>query len=129
MEQIIKYVAFDGKEFDDEDDCFNYEWLPKATEMMNEHFTLYDKCKEKIETIHFNDIDGVFFVNIKTLEGLQFFHKWSDDYGVESPFCRGDYEDESKLGIWGWEPLGWGGGWCHLTKMKNSIDELIEELK
>ena len=129
MEQIIKYVAFDGKEFDDEDDCFNYEWLPKVTEMMNGHFTLYNECKEKIETIKFNNIDDVFFVNIKTLTGLQFFHQWSYDYGAESPFSKHDFEDESKLGIWGWEPFNWCGGWCHLTKMKNSIDELIEELK
>lgn len=129
MEKIIKYVAFDGKEFDNEDDCFNYEWSPQITEMMNKHFTLYNQNKEKIEVIKFGDIDKVFFVNIKTLAGLQFFHKWSDDCGVESPFYEKNYEDESELGIWGWEPFPCLGGWCHLTEMKNSIDELIEELK
>lgn len=129
MEQIIKYIAFDGKEFEDEDKCVDYEWKHNIKDILPKHLQIYNQETEEITDVHFPDVDKVYTVNIKTLDGLKFFHQWSDDCGVESPFSKADFEDETKLGVWAWEPFHWTGGWCHLTKMKNSIDKLIEKLK
>ena len=129
MEQIIKYVAFDGKEFENEDKCVDYEWKHKIKDIFPEHLQVYDNNFEENTDVCFSEADSVHAVNIKTLDGLKFFHQWSDDYGVESPFSRADFEDETKLGIWSWEPFSWTGGWVHLEEFKNKIDELMNKIK
>ena len=41
MEKIVKYVAFDGTEFDCEEDCANYELETKAKDYIKVKFAIY----------------------------------------------------------------------------------------
>jgi len=130
MEKVIKFIAYDGKAFENENDCFNYEWEQKIKNVnMKEHLKIYDDNKKEITNWSFDTIEQVVFVHFLTLEGMKFFYDWSNEFEIESPFCPYDLENEKWLGFWGWEPFNWWGGWCHLDTIKNNIDELIKELK
>ena len=65
MEKIIKYVAFDGTEFDCEEDCANYELETKA----KEYATGYNDIQIAYRcSINFNDSNGQ-FVDVKLGQG------------------------------------------------------------
>ena len=48
MEKIVKYVAFDGMEFNNEEDCANYELEIKAKDYIK-YFTLYSYDRKPIK--------------------------------------------------------------------------------
>lgn len=129
MEQIIKFIAYDGKEFEDEDECFKYEWKQKMKDPnMKKHLKIYDCNKKEIINWSLEIIEEVYFVQLLTLEGMKFFYDWCNKYDIESPFYSDNLENKKFLGLWGWEPFDWLGGWSHIDTVKNDIDRLIQEL-
>lgn len=96
MTEYITYVAFDGSEFDDEDDCLAYERTMKATDYEDEIF-FYDSNRKPVP-LNVEDLDDVYFVNIETEKASKWFldrcrdsgatHPWTYDARRAEPFPK-----------------------------------------
>ena len=65
MEKIITYVAFDGTQFDDEDECVEYEFQENAKEY-TDSFTLHNEAREPIKiSFNIDALDKTKFIIIK----------------------------------------------------------------
>ena len=80
MTEYTTYVAFDGSEFDDEDDCVAYERKLQAVDYEGEIF-FYDINRKPIP-LYVEDLDDVYFINIKTKKAGRWFIDRCDDYGL-----------------------------------------------
>ena len=92
MTEYTTYVAFDGSEFDDEDDCLAYERTMKATDYEGEIF-FYDASLEPVP-LHVEDLDDVYFVNIKTEKACQWFVDRCQDCGSTHPWSYDSHRRE-----------------------------------
>ena len=84
MTEYTTYVAFDGSEFDDEDDCLAYERTIQATDYEGEIF-FYDSYHKPLP-LHTEDLDDVYFVNIRTEKACQWFVDRCRDCGSTNPW-------------------------------------------
>lgn len=105
MEKVIIYVAFDGTQFDDEDECAEYEFLESAKEY-TDGFTLYNEAREPIK-ISFNEnaLDETKFVIIKEARAIPFLDDWmADNYFYETiGKVANRLNIESCIGLWIWD--------------------------
>jgi hypothetical protein len=107
METIVKYVAFDGAEFDYEEDCVNYEFEVKAKEYV-EHFTLYDYNRKPIKFCADGQIlEHTNYIVVKTEKAVSFLDDWMIDYGCYSTIGKSaDLADiENRVGLWMWDDV------------------------
>jgi hypothetical protein len=92
MTEYTTYVAFDGSEFDDEDDCLAYERTMKATDYEKEIF-FYGINREPVP-LNVEDLDDVYFVNIKTEKAKEWFVDRCYDSGSVHPWSYDPYRRE-----------------------------------
>lgn len=107
MEKIVKYVAFDGTEFDDEEDCADYEFEVRAKEYL-EYFALYDHERKPIKfCADSRVIDRTNYIIVKTEEVVSFLDDWMIDYGCYSTIGKSaDLADiENRVGLWMWNEM------------------------
>jgi hypothetical protein len=105
MEKVVKYVAFDGAEFDYEDDCLDYELETRAKEYL-EYFALYDCDRKPIKFCADDQVlDRTCYIIVKAEKAVSFLDDWMIDYGR----CRtigksADRENiENRVGLWMWD--------------------------
>ena len=103
MIQKTIYVAFDGKKFDDEDDCREYELNTKLKDV-GDDLLLYDKNGKKIEKID-NQLlaESIDYIVVKSEKAYEYFVEQMDYFGLnypdfyDSPICSYYYDyDESE---------------------------------
>ena len=126
MEKIVKYVAFDGTEFDYEEDCANYELETKAKEYI-EYFTLYDYDRKPIKFCTDDQILGdVFYIVIKDEKAFSFPDDWMIDCGCYSTIGRSAYKQNIKnyVGLWMWDKQK--EDWKHWETEMSKMRELGE---
>lgn len=93
-ETITRYVAEDGKVFDDEDECREYEGSLHAGDVS--FFTYSDDViKQLLPTIS-ECILTCDIIVIKTIEGASWVQESCYEWGIKSPFGNGR---EFKAGI------------------------------
>ena len=107
MIQKTIYVAFDGKEFDDEDDCREYELNTKLKDV-GDDLLLYDKNGKKIEKID-NQLlaESIDYIVIKSEKAYEYFVEQMDYFGLnypdfyDSPICSYyyDYDENEWINI------------------------------
>ena len=107
MIQKTIYVAFDGKEFDDEDDCREYELNTKLKDV-GDDLLLYDKNGKKIEKID-NQLlaESIDYIVIKSEKAYEYFVEQIDYFGLnypdfyDSPICSYyyDYDENEWINI------------------------------
>lgn len=105
MEKIVKYVAFDGTEFDDEDECLDYEFETKAKEY-TEYFALYNRDRKPIKfCADDRTLEYTNYIVVKTEKVVSFLDDWMIDYGCYSTI--GKAADlaciENRIGLWMWD--------------------------
>lgn len=130
MKEVHYYVAEDGKKFNEEKECIDYEFKQKIKDIVGNGFKLFDEKREEITDYTYDSIYEVFAIQVLTIEGAKFLVQWADDYGTESPFNLQDIEnqDEDLLGVWAYDVFHkWG--WVHLDKFKREVDELYFALQ
>lgn len=82
MTEITKYIADDGKEFDNEDDCLEYE---KGIEIKKAYgFKAYDRQgKEIFPKDYISDINDfiydVYFIKVENIKGWEEFEELCND--------------------------------------------------
>ena len=96
MKEVSYWVADDGTKFDEEKDCFNYEWKQKFQKVQNNGLKIFDRSHTEITNWDFDAIYDAFGVLVLTLDAARFFVKWSDDYGAEAPFSNYDISNASE---------------------------------
>ena len=107
MEKIVKYVAFDGTEFDYEEDCVDYEFEEKAKEYL-ECFALYD-CERKPVKFCADSrvLDHTCYIIVKDEKAVPFLDDWMIDYGCRHTIGKSaNREDiENRVGLWMWDEI------------------------
>lgn len=101
------YVAFDGKEFDDEGDCREYE-LNTKLKNIGDDLLLYDKNGKKIEKID-NQLlaESIDYIVVKSEKAYEYFVEQMDYFGLNypdyynSPICSYyyDYDENEWINI------------------------------
>lgn len=126
MEKITKYVAFDGTEFDYEEDCAEYEFLESAKEYANS-FSLYDIARKPLE-ISYNEeaLNKTGFIIIKEVKAIPFLDNWMiDNCCYDTIGKSADREDiENCVGLWMWDEKE--GTWKHWETEIAKMRELGE---
>lgn len=126
MEKIITYVAFDGTQFDDEDECVEYEFLESAKEY-TDSFTLYNEAREPIK-ISFNEdaLDETKFIIIKEAKAIFFLDEWMIDNCFYETISKvaDRLNIESCIGLWIWDDKE--ETWKHWETEMSKMRELGE---
>lgn len=126
MEKIITYVAFDGTQFDDEDECVEYEFLENAKEY-TDGFTLYNEAREPIKISFNEDVLGeTSFIIIKEARAIPFLDDWmADNYFYETiGKVANRLNIENCIGLWIWD--GKEETWKHWETEMEKMRELGE---
>ena len=107
MTEKTIYVAFDGKEFDDEGDCREYELNTKLKDI-GDDLLLYDKNGKKIEKID-NQLlaESIDYIVVKSEKAYEYFVEQMDYFGLNypdyynSPICSYcyDYDENEWINI------------------------------
>ena len=122
MEKIVKYVAFDGTEFDYEEDCADYELETKAKEYI-EYFALYDINRKPIKFCADGRVlDYTCYITVKDEKAISFLDDWMIAYGCcctigKSAKCE---DIENRVGLWMWceKEDTWVQWETEITKMR-----------
>ena len=101
------YIAFDGKKFDNEYDCREYELNTKLKDI-GDDLLLYDKNGKKIEKID-NQLlaESIDYIVVKSEKAYEYFVEQMDYFGLNypdyynSPICSYcyDYDENEWINI------------------------------
>ena len=120
MTEIIKYVADDGTEFDDEWDCRKYEWEQGTKDA---EYVLLSHNYKVLPKDDPNSYDDAFYIFVPTEESvLKLLSNWDAEMiSTYSPnvFC---YTRNNELGLYAWDENK--EEWYHLGK---KLDELSKQ--
>ena len=107
MKEQTVYIAFDGKEFDNEYDCREYELNTKLKDI-GDDLLLYDKNGKKIEKID-NQLlaESIDYIVVKSEKAYEYFVEQMDYFGLnypdyyDSPICSYcyDYDENEWINI------------------------------
>ena len=107
MTEKTVYIAFDGKEFDNEYDCREYELNTKLKDI-GDDLLLYDKNGKKIEKID-NQLlaESIDYIVVKSEKAYEYFVEQMDYFGLNypdyynSPICSYcyDYDENEWINI------------------------------
>ena len=107
MTEKTIYIAFDGKEFDNEYDCREYELNTKLKDI-GDDLLLYDKNGKKIEKID-NQLlaESIDYIVVKSEKAYEYFVEQMDYFGLNypdyynSPICSYcyDYDENEWINI------------------------------
>ena len=106
------YYAFDGKDFDDEDECQEYE-----LELMRRDLGVKMLDGEGNDA---EDLEQALFVYVPNGESYKKLADYAERIGLAYP---------SKEGLWEWnENCRWAEAWSnidnHINKLKSELDKL-----
>ena len=107
MTEKTIYIAFDGKEFNNEYDCIEYELNTKLKDI-GDDLLLYDKNGKKIEKID-NQLlaESIDYIVVKSEKAYEYFVEQMDYFGLNypdyynSPICSYcyDYDENEWINI------------------------------
>ena len=107
MTEKTIYITFDGKEFDNEYDCREYELNTKLKDI-GDDLLLYDKNGKKIEKID-NQLlaESIDYIVVKSEKAYEYFVEQMDYFGLNypdyysSPICSYyyDYDENEWINI------------------------------
>ena len=126
MEKIIKYVAFDGTEFDYEEDCAEYEFLTDAKEY-SDSFSLYDAERNPLKiSYNVETLRKTVFVIVKEARAVPFLDDWMIDNGLRETIGRvaNRLDIENCIGLWIWNSEK--DTWRHWETEMSEMRELGE---
>lgn len=97
MEKIIKYIASDGKEFNDANECMNYEinlFKPNEDELV-----LLD-ASANVLPISFQNVCDCEYMSIKSHKALKYVEMIGEEYGYAVPNKCGNFFCDSTSSDW-----------------------------
>lgn len=126
MQEVIRYIADDGTEFEYEDDCLTYEWGIKTK---GASYTLLGRNYEVLnnaESVSYEDCWYIFLPSEKSAQQIN--DVW--DYnviGMEAPrFLWGKYyHDMPNLGLWAYEEDN--NTWYHVGNRMKELETMANK--
>lgn len=115
------YVACDGKEFANEDDCLNYERQTHGKEVEGQIF-FYDSNFSKLPL---TALEEVVYAHILTEKAGLWFKNQNESLGYENPWEQ--KEDFPLTGIFFWEQDSWE--WRELESEYEKLKIMLEKIK
>ena len=105
MQEVIKYVADDGTEFEDEDECLDYERKTLLANFSYRGLRAFDCNKKELPVENYTEVgsllDDSWFFIIPNAVKDEFSEAVRDEYW-HSPFsdCIDDSKDDENLFYW-----------------------------
>lgn len=113
MKEVHYWIANDGTEFEDEQECYLHE-LADELFKVEEHFCFYDKDKVPIAIDGLNP-DDVWYIKVDDEKAIEPIEDWFEAHGTSSPF-KGATARESLCGIWAYRDTAWSySAWVNLV--------------
>lgn len=115
MKEIIYYEANDGKRFEDEWECVQYEFN-KGFEPIAEMLMMWDGDGDKMKITHRTNLDGAYAIYCSSITAAIFLKEWGERDGVVTPYSNIDIEECSEV------PLG---EFIYFNDQWNKVGEVI----
>lgn len=117
MTEKTIYVAFDGKEFDDENECERYE----SKELQDKYGKDLLVYNEDGELIPFDNVQDSVYVVCKSEEALNYLNKMFDDNLTDNIYYEGNFPASFcyNFEIDEWEEIE-----PHIKELQDEIDML-----
>lgn len=105
MQEIIKYVANDGTEFEDEDECLDYERKTLLVDFSNRGLRAFNGCKQELSVEVYTDVENLLdssgFLIIPNRVKDEFSDAIRDyDYNSFLSYCIDESEEDENLFYW-----------------------------
>lgn len=97
MRKIIKYIAEDGKVFDTEYECYDYEM--ELNKPSSKQLKLIGETMEPLP-ISTEGIDRSYYMIINDVNALRWVVNISEDYGYSHPTSVGKFYYDTENGEW-----------------------------
>lgn len=115
------YIAVDGQEFDDEEDCLEHEFSLKDCSGI----ILADSNKKRIPFKYDTDLERVAYIIVKTKESADILQDSCDRQSVVSPWnCYKD-GNEPSAGAYFWDDNSYS--WISYEDWKSDMLEQIQK--
>lgn len=117
------YIANDGKEFEDEEECFKYEQnLLYGDVIKNNELQMFDY--DKHET---TKVEQCFYLKCDSIKACELFIELCDRFGAYTPFIEGTYGNGTyTVGIGTWYYDEDYDRWISLEDLEDKIKEIKE---
>lgn len=132
MKKIIYYEASDGKKFENERECIQYEFA-KDFEPIAEMLMLWNGNGQKMPITHRINLDGAWAIYCSSITAAIFLKEWGERDKVETPYTNIDIDNatEVPLGTFIWFNDNWhevGEVVCLFEKMSRQMSDGEEEI-
>ena len=104
MKEVHYFVADDGTEFDNEEDCILHE-LEDEMLKVEDLFCFYDDKKVPI-ALDGLTAEDVWYIRVDDEKAIKPIDEWFRFFGNYSPF-RGQTARENFCGVWAYRENGW----------------------
>lgn len=117
MKEIIYYEANDGKRFEDEWECLEYEFN-EGFKPITEMLMMWDGYGAKKKITHRTNLNDAYAIYCSSITAAIFLKEWGEREGVQTPYDKIDIKggDEVPLGTFIWFNNNW-----------QTIDVIIEQ--
>lgn len=115
MREVIYYEANDGKRFEDEWECAQYEF-DKGFEPITEMLVMWDGNGDKIKITHRTNLDRAYAIYCSSITAAIFLKEWGERDGILTPYSNIDIEKCSEV------PLG---EFVYFNDQWNEVNEVV----
>ena len=127
MIEIIKYVADDGTEFDDEYDCREYEWQQSFDRTIQ--FVLLDGRRRRLDPIETSSYEDVWFIFIPNETAYHQLRRAWDGNWIDACSPNFLWDNIPKFGLWAYdEGINRDDGWYHVGDYIQSFQTMADEV-
>ena len=91
MKEIRYFEAFDGKQFDNEDECLDYEFT-KRVEPLKKMLIFWNGRGQKMNIENSYDIDNAWAIRCTSIDAATFLKEWGDREECRTPYDEIDLE-------------------------------------
>lgn len=107
MKKVCYYEANDGKRFDSERECLEYEFS-KTSESIGGMLALWNGDGEKIDLKYGTDLDSAWGIRCSSLTAAKFLKDWAEREQCPTPYDNIDFDkDKIPLGAFVWFENAW----------------------
>ena len=115
MKEVIYYEANDGKRFEEEWECVQYEFN-KGLEPIAEMLMMWDGDGDKMKITHRTNLDRAYAIYCSSITAAIFLKEWGERDGVETPYSDIDIEGRGEV------PLG---EFVYFNDQWNEVNEVV----
>lgn len=125
MKEVCRYyyIAEDGKEFETEKECFDYEMsLLYGNVIKNKELQMFNQMKKET-----TDIKDCYYFKCDSIDACELFIELSNREGLETPFIEGQYGNGTckvKSDIWYYDI--YHNEWISVKDLEDKIKEIKE---